>query len=123
MILRLVSFMLLLLLLPGTAMAQHQNYPLKPFTCPPGQWVYGFNPATHGLPGWFCRQIYPPLGGINGTFKCVISVTVSGGIVAGTTGQAGCCFPKLLTDDSGTHFLTDESGTHFLTDGGANCSQ
>jgi hypothetical protein len=80
----------LLLLLIGLglavpAMAQQQHYELRPFTCPPQQWVYGFNPATHGYPGWFCRVVHPPLGGANGTFTCITNITVFNGIVAAAT--------------------------------------
>ena len=86
---KLVKICLLLLLMAGSAFAQQQPYPLKPFQCSTGQWVYGFNPATHGLPGWFCRKVYPPIGGIGGSFSCVWRVTVMNGII--TNAQTGPC--------------------------------
>ena len=84
-----IKICLLLLLMAGSAFAQQQPYPLKPFQCSTGQWVYGFNPATHGLPGWFCRKVYPPIGGIGGSFSCVWRVTVMNGII--TNAQTGPC--------------------------------
>jgi hypothetical protein len=72
----------------SAAMSQ-TNYPLEPFQCPTEHWVYGFNPATHGLPGWFCQKVKPTKGGIGGQFSCVRSVTIKNGIV--TAAVAGSC--------------------------------
>ncbi len=92
-------FLLLFVFAVGPAVAQtpRQSYPLQPFSCPPGQFVYGFNPVTHGLPGWFCATaqsigVCPAISTI-GTFTCAtVTVDSSGcvtGVINGTCGGTG----------------------------------
>ena len=79
-----------MLALCGSANAAQQNYYLKPFTCPYGQFMYAFNPVTIGYPGWFCRQIYPPVGGLNGSVTCVQKITIANGIITAATSGRPC---------------------------------
>ena len=49
------------------------DYPLNVFQCAPGKFVYGFNPVTAGLPGWFCEEPLKIVGPSNG-----LGLTASG---------------------------------------------
>jgi hypothetical protein len=94
----------LFLLVPNLANAQQQSYPLNPFSCPVGQFVYGFNPVTIGLPGWFCST---PAGsgggGGNGITALTGPVTAMGpGSVPSTITPTGvtsgvCSNPSSIT--------------------------
>ena len=93
---KLISFALLFLVLalPSSAQTARQSYPLTPFVCPTGQFVYGFNPATHGLPGWFCASAQAigvcPAISTTGTFTCAtVTVDPSTGCVSSVV--SGSC--------------------------------
>lgn len=101
-----------------SALAQ-QSYPLYPFQCPSGQFVYGFNPVTGGFPGWFCST---PAGGGGGGGLPSLS---NGQILGNATGsQATAAATNLvgtgsvtISTNAGTITVNGTGGTNSLAPG------
>lgn len=82
------------ILVPIGARAQ-SAYPLQPFNCPTGQYVFAFSPNTIGLNGWNCSSPLSSIGNV------VTSVQGTAGEidVTPTTGTPTISLPDNITAD------------------------